>query len=114
MTVSKAAATVKADATSKVYGTANPPLTAAVTGQVPGGDAVAYTLATTATTHSNVGEYPITVTLEAESELRRDVDRRQLDGEQGGGDRQGRRDEQGLRHGESTADRGGDRTSPGR
>ena len=56
LTVSKAVATVKADATSKVYGTANPALTAVVTGQVPGGDAVAYTLATTATTHSNVGE----------------------------------------------------------
>ena len=43
----------------------NPTMTAVVTGQVVGGDAVAYTLATTAMTSSNAGTYPIAVTLEA-------------------------------------------------
>ena len=41
-------ATVVADDEGRFYGAANPALTAVVTGQVAGGDAVAYTLATTA------------------------------------------------------------------
>ncbi|MDI5951098.1 MBG domain-containing protein [Flavobacterium yafengii] len=48
---------------TKVYGDANPELTATVTGAV-NGDVINYTLATTATQFSNVGQYPIAVTLE--------------------------------------------------
>ncbi len=47
---------------SKTYGDDNPALTATVTGTV-NGDALNYTLATTAGKFSNVGNYPITVTL---------------------------------------------------
>src|SRR6185295_16721340 len=65
LTVNKAVATVVADAQSKFYGTANPALTAVVTGAVTGGDAVNYSLATTAVTLSGIGGYPITVTLGA-------------------------------------------------
>jgi hypothetical protein len=38
-------------------------LTAVVTGTVNGGDTINYTLATTASQFSNVGQYPIDVTL---------------------------------------------------
>jgi ribosomal protein L18E len=62
-TINQANATVTADDLSKTYGQANPGLTATVVGQVVGGDAINYTLATTATQFSNVGPYPITVTL---------------------------------------------------
>ena len=62
LTVSKAAATVTANAKSKFYGDANPALDAAVTGAV-NGDALNYSLATTATQTVGVGSYPITVTL---------------------------------------------------
>src|SRR3989442_5506323 len=55
--------TVGAEARGKSSGDATPPLTAVVTGAVAGGDAVNYTLATTAVTLSGVGSYPITVTL---------------------------------------------------
>jgi trimeric autotransporter adhesin len=55
-------ATVTADNKSKTYGDANPALTATVTGTV-NGDTLNYTLATTALQFSNVGTYPITVTL---------------------------------------------------
>src|SRR6185295_9379744 len=61
LTVNKAVATVVADAQSKFYGTTTPALTAVVTGAVTGGDAVAYTLATTATQFSGVASYPIAV-----------------------------------------------------
>src|SRR5439155_7293360 len=54
-------ATVKADDKNKFYGDLNPALTATVTGTV-NGDALNYTLATTAVQFSNVGNYPITVT----------------------------------------------------
>ncbi|MFV5700231.1 MBG domain-containing protein, partial [Flavobacterium sp. ZT3R17] len=54
--------TVVADDKSKVYGDVNPALTAVVTGAV-NGDTINYTLATTATQFSNVGDYPIAVTL---------------------------------------------------
>ena len=64
LTVSSKAATVVADAKSKIYGAANPALTAVVTGTV-GSDTLSYTLATTALTNSGVGSYPITVTLGA-------------------------------------------------
>src|SRR5205823_271187 len=65
LTVNAKAATVVADAKSKTYGYANPALTAVVTGQVVGGDAINYTLATTATQFSSVAgsPYPVTVTL---------------------------------------------------
>ncbi|MDI6046939.1 MBG domain-containing protein, partial [Flavobacterium yafengii] len=54
--------TVVADDQTKVYGDLNPALTAIVSGAV-NGDTINYTLATTATQFSNVGQYPITVTL---------------------------------------------------
>ena len=53
---------VTADDKTKVYGDLNPALTAVVTGAV-NGDTINYTLATTATQFSNVGAYPIVVTL---------------------------------------------------
>src|SRR5207249_207806 len=56
-------ASVSADHKAKTYGEDNPALTATVTGTVTGGDAVAYTLATTAVKLSGVGDYPITVTV---------------------------------------------------
>ncbi len=54
--------TVKADHKSKIYGDANPTLTATVAGTV-NGETLGYTLATTAGPYSNVGDYGITVTL---------------------------------------------------
>jgi hypothetical protein len=48
---------------SKAYGTVNPLLDATVVGQVEGGDSIRYTLATTADKFSDVGSYPIAVTL---------------------------------------------------
>ena len=64
LTVTPKAATVvvTADDKTKVYGDLNPALTATVTGAI-NGDTINYTLATTATTTSNVGTYPIVVTL---------------------------------------------------
>ena len=62
VTVSPKAVTVTADNKTKVYGEQNPALTAVVTGAV-NGDAINYTLATPATQFSNVGTYPIEVTL---------------------------------------------------
>ena len=64
LTVTQAALTVTADAQSKVYGTANPALTATITGFV-NGDTVAVVsglaaLSTTALTSSGAGLYPIT------------------------------------------------------
>src|SRR4029078_10274698 len=56
-------ATVTANNKTKTYGDVNPALNATVVGEVSGGDAINYTLATTATQFSNVGDYPITVTL---------------------------------------------------
>ncbi|MCF6142570.1 hypothetical protein L1S34_14880, partial [Flavobacterium sp. K77] len=53
---------VTADDKTKVYGDLNPALTAVVTGAV-NGDTINYTLATSATQFSNVGAYPIVVTL---------------------------------------------------
>src|SRR5204862_2431078 len=52
LTVSAAVATVTANNKSKSYGAVNPALDATVAGQVVGGDAIAYTLATTATQFS--------------------------------------------------------------
>ena len=48
---------------NKDYGDDNPALTATVVGEVSGGDAVNYSLSTTAVKLSGVGDYPITVTL---------------------------------------------------
>ena len=63
--ITLAPATVSADDKSKTSGDLNPELTATVTGQVPGGDTINYTLATTATQFSGVAgsPYAITVTL---------------------------------------------------
>jgi hypothetical protein len=55
-------ATVTADGKNRTYNTANPILTATVDGAV-GADVLNYSLATTAAANSNVGQYPITVTL---------------------------------------------------
>jgi hypothetical protein len=63
LTVNKKDATVTADHLSKTYGDDNPALTAVVSGTVTGGDAVNYSLATTAVKLSGVGDYPIAVTL---------------------------------------------------
>jgi hypothetical protein len=63
LTINKKDASVTADDKSKTYGDDNPTLTATVVGQVTGGDAINYTLATTALKYSNVGDYPIEVTL---------------------------------------------------
>jgi ribosomal protein L18E len=54
---------VTANNKMKTYGQVNPTLTATVVGQVVGGDAINYSLATGATQFSNVGTYAITVTL---------------------------------------------------
>ncbi|TWI44191.1 uncharacterized protein DUF11, partial [Flavobacterium glaciei] len=62
VTVTPKTATVVANNQNKVYGDANPTLTAVVNGAV-NRDTINYTLATTATQFSNVGEYPIEVTL---------------------------------------------------
>ncbi|MEI6566651.1 MAG: MBG domain-containing protein, partial [Verrucomicrobiota bacterium] len=62
LTVNAKAATVAANAKSRVYGDANPSLDAVVSGTI-NGDVLSYTLATTATIASGVGSYPITVTL---------------------------------------------------
>jgi hypothetical protein len=62
LAVTPKAASIVANAQTKVYGEANPTLTATVTGTV-NGDTLAYSLATTAETFSGVGTYPITVTL---------------------------------------------------
>src|SRR5205807_2397478 len=55
-------ASVTADNKGKAYGDDNPTLTATVIGTV-NGDVLNYTLSTTALKLSNVGDYPITVTL---------------------------------------------------
>jgi MBG domain-containing protein len=56
-------ASVTADNKGKTYGDDNPALTATVVGQVAGGDAINYSLATSALKLSGVGDYPITVNL---------------------------------------------------
>ncbi|HKO10837.1 MAG TPA: MBG domain-containing protein [Acidobacteriaceae bacterium] len=62
LTVNPRPATVIADSFTKTYGDANPALTAKVSGSV-NNDTLNYTLATTATQFSGVGNYPITVTV---------------------------------------------------
>ncbi|MEO6230216.1 MAG: MBG domain-containing protein, partial [Ferruginibacter sp.] len=62
LTVNAKAATITANAKSKIYGDANPALDAMVAGTA-NGDVLNYTLATTATVTSGVGTYPIAVTL---------------------------------------------------
>ena len=76
-------ATVTANDKSKTYGDVNPALTATVTGTV-NGDALNYTLATTALKFSTLGSYPITVTLGSNPNYTRDPDRRHADGEPDG------------------------------
>ncbi len=63
LVIARAPAFVVANNQSRLFGTTNPVLTAVVTGQVPGGSVVSYTLSTTALTNSAAGVYPITVTL---------------------------------------------------
>ena len=61
--ISPEPASVTADAKTKTYGTVNPTLTATVTGQVIGGDAISYTLSTDAGQYSAVGVSNILVAL---------------------------------------------------
>src|SRR5205814_10348888 len=63
LSVNAALLTLVAVPLFKTYGDDNPALTAVVTGAIAGGDPVNYTIATTALKYSNVGNYPITVTL---------------------------------------------------
>ncbi|HUF02732.1 MAG TPA: kelch repeat-containing protein [Aridibacter sp.] len=65
ITILQKDASVTANDKSRIYGVANPSLDAVVTGEVAGGDPILYTLSTTATVASIVGEYPIEVTLGA-------------------------------------------------
>src|SRR5690606_40620661 len=62
LSIGQRAATVEANDKSKTYGDENPSLDATVTGTV-NGDVLNYSLATSATEFSAVGDYPITVTL---------------------------------------------------
>ena len=62
LSVTPAPATITAKNKSRTYGAANPPLDADVTGTLTG-DVLNYTVATTATETSGVGNYPIVVTL---------------------------------------------------
>lgn len=62
LTINPRPATVNANAKSRVFGANNPPLDANVTGTV-NGDVLNYSLSTTAVPLSNVGGYPISVTL---------------------------------------------------
>src|SRR5262249_39290296 len=62
LTIGQRAATVTSNNKSKTYGDANPTLDATVTGTL-NGDVLNYTLSTTAGQYSNVGGYPITVSL---------------------------------------------------
>ena len=66
LTITARPATVHANDKSKIYGNVNPALDATVTGTV-NDDTLSYTLATTAAQFSNVGGYPITVTLGSNS-----------------------------------------------
>jgi uncharacterized delta-60 repeat protein len=65
LTVTKAALTITANNQTKVYGSANPALTISYSGFVNGQNSSVLTsqptISTTATTSSNVGSYPITV-----------------------------------------------------
>ena len=108
LTVNPAVATVTANAKSKTYGDANPALDAVVVGAV-NGDTLDYSLATTAATVSGVGSYPIAVTLGTQPELHGHQDRRGADGQPGGGDGDGQRQEQDLRRRQSGARCGGGR-----
>nr|WP_255502210.1 MBG domain-containing protein [Algoriphagus sp. AK58] len=64
LSITPATLTIIADDKSRVYGAVNPPLTFSYAGLVNGdtGVAVEPSLATTATSSSNVGTYPITLT----------------------------------------------------
>src|SRR2546428_12285507 len=68
-------AAVSANHKTKIYGEANPALDATVSGTVLG-DALNYSLATTATPSSGVGDYPISVTLGSNPNYNRSEERR--------------------------------------
>ncbi|HZN37900.1 MAG TPA: MBG domain-containing protein, partial [Planctomycetota bacterium] len=61
LTIDPKAATVTANNKSKIYGALNPALDATVVGEVAGGDAVNYTLSTTATQFSGVAGSPYAI-----------------------------------------------------
>ena len=58
LTINAKAATVTANDKTKTYGEVNPALDATVVGEVPGGDLINYTLATTALQFSSVAGSP--------------------------------------------------------
>ncbi|MFC5683934.1 MBG domain-containing protein, partial [Flavobacterium sp. MAHUQ-51] len=62
LSITPKSATIVADGKTKIYGEVNPLLTAQISGTV-NGDALDYSLATTATQFSGVGSYPIAITL---------------------------------------------------
>jgi hypothetical protein len=62
LTISKAALTVKADDTSRLYGAANPSFTGTITG-VQNGDSITASYGSSANSASAVGTYPIIPTL---------------------------------------------------
>ncbi|RKS14668.1 MBG domain-containing protein [Flavobacterium sp. 120] len=62
LTIGQKSATVIAEAKTKTYGDANPSFSAVVAGTV-NNDILDYSLATTATQFSDVGDYPIAITL---------------------------------------------------
>ena len=106
LTISPKTANVSADPKSKTYGDDNPSLTATVTGTV-NGDTLNYTLATTAVKFSNVGSYPITVTLGVELQLHREQDRQHADDQPEGGQRRCRSEVEDLRRRQPDPDRDG-------
>jgi ABC-type Fe3+ transport system substrate-binding protein len=61
MTIDAALATVTANNKAKTYGDVNPALDAVVVGEIAGGDAVNYTLSTTATQFSGVAGSPYAI-----------------------------------------------------
>jgi translation initiation factor IF-1 len=63
LTVTKAAATITVNSTSRTYGAANPTFTGTITGALNGDVLTATYSATTATVTSSVGTYPITAVL---------------------------------------------------
>jgi len=63
LTVGQRSVSVTADDQSKTYGDANPTFTATEGNTVAGAATLQYTLATTASQFSNVGSYPISITL---------------------------------------------------
>ena len=108
LTITAKPATVVADAKSKVYGEANPGLTATVGGTV-NGDTLLYTLGCAADATTGWGDFPDHGEPGGQPELHRDADRRAADDHGQAGDGGGGRQEQGLWRSQSGADGDGGR-----